>query len=109
MENVILEDSPLAEFLEGASSAVRPSRAMLTAMLGEGRGSPPPSAVCSPPPQAQSFAPRGPSTLQSRLRDKLPRPLRVHSGRNGSITRIHGAWSVRTLPPLTPVLLLMHG
>ncbi|KAF2253106.1 hypothetical protein BU26DRAFT_449615 [Trematosphaeria pertusa] len=76
MENVvILDGSPLAEFLEG-----------------EGRGSTPPSPA-APPSDPQSFAPRGPSTLQSRIRDKLPQPLQVHVGRNGSVARIHRACS----------------
>ncbi|KAF2831788.1 hypothetical protein CC86DRAFT_463583 [Ophiobolus disseminans] len=76
MENVILEDSPLAEFLEGA-----------------GRGdSRPSSPTASSSRDNPSFAPRGPSTLQTRIRDKLPQPLRIH-GRNGSIARIHTACS----------------
>ncbi|KAF2874813.1 Mysoin-binding motif of peroxisomes-domain-containing protein [Massariosphaeria phaeospora] len=75
MENIILEDSPLAQFLEG-----------------QGRGaSTPPSPVTSS--HAVSFAPRGPSTLQSRIRDRLPRPLQIPSARHGSITRIHNAYS----------------
>ncbi|KAL6168316.1 hypothetical protein ACJQWK_05966 [Exserohilum turcicum] len=66
----------------------------LTAPLGHGTAdahAPDPSAL----PQTHvddvdtpGFAPRGPSTLQSRIRDKLPQPLRIHS-RNGSIARIH--------------------
>ncbi|KAF2187837.1 hypothetical protein K469DRAFT_662017 [Zopfia rhizophila CBS 207.26] len=76
MENIIYEDSPLAEFLEG-----------------EGRGTPPSSPPASASPDAQSFAPRGPSTLQSRIRGKLPKPLRIQVGRNGSLARIHSACS----------------
>ncbi|KAF2465044.1 uncharacterized protein BDR25DRAFT_92481 [Lindgomyces ingoldianus] len=78
MENVIYEDSPLAEFLEG-----------------EGRGTSPPSPTTSssPPPERHSFAPRGPSTLQSRIRDRLPRPLRIQVGSTSSVARIHGACS----------------
>ncbi|KAF1951923.1 hypothetical protein CC80DRAFT_453401 [Byssothecium circinans] len=79
MEHVILEDSPLAELLEGA-----------------GRGSAPPSPSTPSshaPDEAQGFAPRGPSTLQSRIRDKLPRPLQVRSARHGSVARIHSACS----------------
>lgn len=63
---------------------------------GEGRGASRPSsptAAASPPPDTPSFAPRGPSTLQSRIRDKLPKPLRLHE-RHGSIARIHTACSV---------------
>lgn len=48
----------------------------------------------------QSFAPRGPSTLQSRIRDRLPQPLRIHA-RHGSIARIHTACSVRGAPCLS--------
>ncbi|KAF2634983.1 hypothetical protein P280DRAFT_474272 [Massarina eburnea CBS 473.64] len=73
MAHVVLEDSPLAELLEGA-----------------GRGTAPPSPiVSSPPATAQSFAPRGPSTLQSRIRDRLPQPLQVHAARHASVERIH--------------------
>ncbi|ORY19481.1 Mysoin-binding motif of peroxisomes-domain-containing protein [Clohesyomyces aquaticus] len=74
MENVIYEDSPLAEYLEGEARGAS--------------GSPP-----SPPPERQNFAPRGPSTLQSRIRNKLPTPLRIQIGGNGSVARIHGACS----------------
>ncbi|KAF2682816.1 hypothetical protein K458DRAFT_478741 [Lentithecium fluviatile CBS 122367] len=77
MDHVILQDSPLAaELLEG-----------------EGRGCAPPSTANSPTSEVQSFAPRGPSTLQSRIRDKLPRPLRVRVGRPGSVAHIHHACS----------------
>ncbi|KAH4350255.1 hypothetical protein HBH98_046800 [Parastagonospora nodorum] len=76
MENVILDDSPLAEFLEG-----------------EGRGpSRPSSPTASTSPEIFSFAPRGPSTLQSRIRNRLPDPIRIHE-RHGSISRIHTACS----------------
>ncbi|KAF2105379.1 Mysoin-binding motif of peroxisomes-domain-containing protein [Lophiotrema nucula] len=78
MEAVIQLDSPLAELLEG-----------------EGKGSAPPSptAESSSPLHAQSFAPRGPSTLQSRIRDRLPRPLRIPTVQHGSVARIHSACS----------------
>ncbi|CAO2656590.1 Nn.00g053930.m01.CDS01 [Neocucurbitaria sp. VM-36] len=62
-------------------------------MSGEGRG--PDSTPASPvarSPDNQGFAPRGPSTLQSRIRDRLPQPLRIHE-RHGSIARIHTACS----------------
>ncbi|CBX95396.1 hypothetical protein LEMA_P025480.1 [Plenodomus lingam JN3] len=76
MENVIPDDSPLAEFLEGK---------------GRG-GSRPSSPTLSHSSDSPSFAPRGPSTLQTRIRDKLPQPLRIHE-RHGSIARIHTACS----------------
>jgi hypothetical protein len=66
---------------------------------GEGRGqSRPSSPTTSTSPTSPSFAPRGPSTLHTRIRDKLPKPLRIHE-RNGSIARIHTACSVRWLYP----------
>lgn len=77
MENIVLDGSPLAEFLEGE---------------GRGQDSPPASPAASASPDTLGFAPRGPSTLQSRIRDKLPQPLRIH-GRHGSIARIHTACS----------------
>ncbi|KAL6703061.1 hypothetical protein ACN47E_010268 [Coniothyrium glycines] len=76
MENVILDDSPLAHVLEGQGR----------------RGSRPASPTTSEPPDDGGFAPRGPSTLQSRIRDQLPQPLRLHH-RNGSIARLHTACS----------------
>ncbi|KAH8732635.1 Mysoin-binding motif of peroxisomes-domain-containing protein [Phaeosphaeriaceae sp. PMI808] len=83
MENVILEDSPLAEYLEGQGTGeCRPS-------------SPTPTATARGEwvfTSSDNFAPRGPSTLQSRIRDRLPQPLRIH-GRHGSIARIHTACS----------------
>ncbi|KAF2270383.1 hypothetical protein CC78DRAFT_550145 [Lojkania enalia] len=65
MENFVHEDSPLAEFLEGTLE----------------------------PWTSTSFAPRGPSTLQARIRDKLPKPLRIQTGYHGSVARIHHACS----------------
>ncbi|KAF2806924.1 uncharacterized protein BDZ99DRAFT_393810 [Mytilinidion resinicola] len=73
MESIIYEDSPLAEYLEGE---------------GRGRASSPEASVPSSP-TTTSFAPRGPSTLQSRIRDKLPQPLRIPIPKNGPIARIH--------------------
>ncbi|KAK3208715.1 hypothetical protein GRF29_77g1786581 [Pseudopithomyces chartarum] len=63
-------------------------------MSGQGHGSVASSSPPSSPthPQA-SFAPRGPSTLQSRLRDRLPQPLRVSVGHRTSLARIHSACS----------------
>ncbi|OCL08840.1 hypothetical protein AOQ84DRAFT_292353 [Glonium stellatum] len=77
MENIIYEDSPLAEFLEGE---------------GRGRAS---SQDASEPvsPEEQGFAPRGPSTLQSRIKDRLPQPLRVQIAHNTPVARIHSACS----------------
>ncbi|KAF2146570.1 uncharacterized protein K452DRAFT_218679 [Aplosporella prunicola CBS 121167] len=43
--------------------------------------------------QPQSFAPRGPSTLQSKLKKKLPRPLRLNLPQHGTVHRLHSAYS----------------
>lgn len=106
-----MEDSPLAaELLEGNNLPISlMDRLLLTIMAGEGRGSPPASPTASPTPAAdpQSFAPRGPSTLHSRIRDKLPRPLRVRVGRPGSIAHLHDACSVRSLDALVLSSFLM--
>jgi hypothetical protein len=62
--------------------------------IGKGEGhSRPSSPTISISPTTDSFAPRGPSTLHGRIRDKLPKPLRIHE-RHGSIARIHTACSV---------------
>jgi len=78
MESVIHEDSPLAEFLEGQ---------------GKGGRSAPPSPATSTCSDGRGFAPRGPSLLQSRIRDRLPQPLRIRANRHGSVARIHLACS----------------
>lgn len=101
MESVIHEDSPLAELLEGERP---PDSAMphlvLMASVGAGKGgvSAPPSPTASTASDVYSFAPRGPSTLQARIRDRLPQPLRIRANRHGSVARIHFACSVG--PPL---------
>jgi hypothetical protein len=71
---------------------------ILIARLGEGRGglSAPPSPATSTYSDGRGFAPRGPSTLQSRIRDRLPQPLRIRANRHGSVARIHLACSVST-------------
>ncbi|UPX11248.1 uncharacterized protein EKO05_0001864 [Ascochyta rabiei] len=83
MESVILEDSPLAALLEGDGTggllSAPPSPAGSSASDGHGHG--------------HDFAPRGPSTLHSRIRDRLPRPLRIRATRHGSVARIHLACS----------------
>ncbi|OCK75797.1 hypothetical protein K432DRAFT_429167 [Lepidopterella palustris CBS 459.81] len=76
MENIIYADSPLAEYLEA-----------------DGRGSVSPETSQQASPVAQSFAPRGPSTLRSRIRDKLPQPLRLQIAHTGPVARIHNACS----------------
>ncbi|KAB2572516.1 Proliferating cell nuclear antigen pcna [Lasiodiplodia theobromae] len=81
MENIIYEDSPLAAYLEG-----------------EGTGEPDWVASVdddddrkSDKSQETSFAPRGPSSLQSKLRKKLPRPLKLPQ--RGSVYRLQNAYS----------------
>lgn len=90
MENVILDDSPLAELLQGRLLLPLLAVTCTDTMLGEGQAG---SQSLSQSPDVHGFAPRGPSTLQSRIRDKLPQPLRIH-GRHSSIARIHTACSV---------------
>lgn len=105
MENMILDDSPLAEFLEGMLrfSALWRGPSSNT-MPGQGSGgSRPSSPARSTSPDLYSFAPRGPSTLQSRIRDRLPQPLRIH-GRHGSIARMHTACSVSPLKSVVKVV-----
>lgn len=70
---------------------------ILIARLGEGKGgfTAPPSPAVSTSDAVHGFAPRGPSTLQSRIRDRLPQPLRIRANRHGSVARIHLACSVR--------------
>lgn len=115
MDAVIMDDSPLAaELLEGNRlPTLSMDRLLLTVAAGEGRGSTPASPTTSASPASaadpQSFAPRGPSTLHSRIRDKLPRPLRVRVGRPGSIAHIHHACSVRSRDRLVYSLSAWHG
>lgn len=119
MESIIYQDSPLAEFLEGAPFEFRLSLGrfpvgdrrfskppfcsiQLTAPAGEGIAEPEwaataedaktPSLSASPP---HDFAPRGASTLHSRLRDKLPKPLKIPLPGQGPVARLRSACSVR--------------
>ncbi|KAK8218137.1 Mysoin-binding motif of peroxisomes-domain-containing protein [Phyllosticta capitalensis] len=95
MDNIIYHDSPLAAYLQGPS---------LNA--GEGTGESEPGWIASvedsdtgekkdisgdEAPKAPSFAPRGPSTLHSKLRGKLPQPLKLPQ--SGSINRLQNACS----------------
>lgn len=82
----------------------------LTLAAGQGRGSTPSSPTSSPihTPATASFAPHGPSTLQSRIRDKLPQPLRVRPGQHGPAARIHSACSVWRAVSIC-CSALMHG
>lgn len=110
MENIIYEDSPLAAYLEGASACAstpaicvmsegESQRPRLTLAVGEGTGEPDWVASVdddddrkSDKSQETSFAPRGPSSLQSKLRKKLPRPLKLPQ--RGSVHRLQNAYSV---------------
>ncbi|KAF2452683.1 Mysoin-binding motif of peroxisomes-domain-containing protein [Lineolata rhizophorae] len=87
MENVIYEDTPLAAYLEGEGKAESTS-----APTVDWNTVPQDSPGASPKTQ-QSFAPRGPSTLQSRIKGKLPAPLRVKVPAHGPVARIHTACS----------------
>jgi len=82
MENVIADDSPLAELLQGAGQGrSRPASPTISHFSDVAHDS-----------NVTGFAPRGPSTLQSRIRNKLPQPLRIHA-RHGSMSRIRKACS----------------
>lgn len=98
MENVIPADSPLAELLEGMCSPLLLLKHSQTNIMATGEGRAQDTTTPASPTTAirqdQGFAPRGPSTLHSRIREKLPQPLRIHE-RHGSIARIHTACSVR--------------
>lgn len=67
---------------------------ILTWRVGEGKGggSRTPSQPSSPLKQ-QSFAPKGPPSL-SRIRQNLPKPLKLNIHHDGAIARIHRACSV---------------
>jgi hypothetical protein len=138
MDSLIYKDSPLAELLEGARRhPTFPPREIfhplllprMSSRLGSldlrilGEGTAEAEWISSerlPPPDPpdsvlQSFAPQGPSTLHSRIRDRLPHPLRIPLHRQGPVARIHSACSVSTLrnPIVVSVpgkaSLLMHG
>ncbi|KAI9679903.1 MAG: hypothetical protein M1817_004918 [Caeruleum heppii] len=79
MESVIFEDSPLAQYLEGQGEAG--SAWSTTAAHDDG------------PSLSQPFAPRGPSTLQAKFRQKLPQNLRLRIPEPGTVARIHDTCS----------------
>lgn len=63
--------------------------------IGEGRGCASSQDASEPAsPVEQGFAPRGPSMLHSRIRDRLPQPLRAQITHNTPVARIHSACSV---------------
>ncbi|KAI9803501.1 MAG: hypothetical protein M1825_001844 [Sarcosagium campestre] len=82
MESVVFQDSPLAEYLEGEGEAD------LQWMCAE-----PDQRPASPEPLAPSFAPRGPSTVQARFRERLPLPPRLKIPQSDAVTQIHHACS----------------
>jgi len=43
----------------------------------------------------EEYAPRGPSLLRERLRDRLPQPLSLNIPKNSGLAKIHHACSVR--------------
>ena len=68
---------------------------LLTLCAGEGKGeeersSPQPIS----PAKTESFAPKGPPSL-SRIRQNLPKPLRLNLSSDSPVARIHKACSVR--------------
>lgn len=123
MENIIYEDSPLAAYLEGASACAstpaicvmseeESQRPRLTLAVGEGTGEPGWVASVdddrkSDKSQETSFAPRGPSSLQSKLRKKLPRPLKLPQ--RGSVHRLQNAYSVSRPHRFPPALRIQHA
>ncbi|OMP87262.1 hypothetical protein BK809_0007348 [Diplodia seriata] len=95
MENIIYEDSPLAAYLEGEGTG-EPG---WVASVDDDRK--------SDKSQETSFAPRGPSSLQSKLRKKLPRPLKLPQ--RGSVHRLQNAYSVSRPHRLPPALRIQHA
>ncbi|KAI9835152.1 MAG: hypothetical protein M1819_002521 [Sarea resinae] len=79
MESIVFKDSPLAQYLEGEGEA--PDQ---WASIPDKE---PPS------PRLQSFAPRGPATVSSKFRKKLPRPLHLELPKQGTIANIYSACS----------------
>jgi len=69
---------------------------LLTSRLGEGKADA--SGWTEPRDNAavadEEYAPRGPSLLQNRLRDRLPRPLSLNIPKNSGLAKIHHACSV---------------
>ncbi|OJD30923.1 proliferating cell nuclear antigen [Diplodia corticola] len=85
MENIIYEDSPLAAYLEGEGTG---EPGWVASMDDDGKSS---KSDKSDKSQETSFAPRGPSSLQSKLRKKLPRPLKLPQ--RGSVHRLQNAYA----------------
>ncbi|KAF2836393.1 hypothetical protein M501DRAFT_987554 [Patellaria atrata CBS 101060] len=79
MESVVYDDSPLAAYLEGEGE--RHSDWVASNDDSEH----------TLPELQTSFAPRGPSTLQARIRRKLPQPLRITVPQQGPVAKIHHA------------------
>ncbi|CZT48032.1 uncharacterized protein RSE6_08679 [Rhynchosporium secalis] len=80
METLVLEDSPLADYLEGDGGEYSDS------ILSQDANS---HSLASSP----SFAPRGRPTIRPRFRQKLPPPLRLAIPQNNTVAAIHNTCS----------------
>ncbi|KAK3066151.1 hypothetical protein LTS18_001963, partial [Coniosporium uncinatum] len=78
MENIIYDDSPLAAYLEGEG------KADATGWI---------EARDNGEVENEEYAPRGPSLLRERLRDRLPQPLSLNIPKNSGLAKIHHACS----------------
>lgn len=104
MESVVLEDSPLAQYLEGTPLAEFQESLqalLLTSPKAEGTRDPDQTseldaeAISNDSHQSQpSFAPRGTASIRARLKDKLPAKLQLQIPSRTAIGKIHDAWSV---------------
>lgn len=105
MESLVFENSPLADYLEGALTTWTLEEHTYSPFVvgeGENEGSWPVEETAhngndSDNPSSD-FAPRGASRFQERVRNKLPKPLDIHSARQGMVVeKLYSACSVCTI------------
>ncbi|KAI9695473.1 MAG: hypothetical protein M1820_008575 [Bogoriella megaspora] len=81
MDSVILDDSPLAQYLEGEGTH-DPTQTSLYE-----------SEVDSPDASHNAFAPRGIPGLRRRLKDRIPAKLQLQIPSRSAVGKVHDAWS----------------
>lgn len=102
MESLVFENSPLADYLEGWSIVRKLGTSICSFLIaGEGHNEDNWPLEESPHSDNESdnpssnFAPRGISRFQQRVRNKLPKPLDIHTARSGMVVeKLYSACSV---------------
>ncbi|KAL9088755.1 MAG: hypothetical protein Q9165_006064 [Trypethelium subeluteriae] len=82
MDSIVLEDSPLAQYLEAEGTRDPQQTSDFEAEVGSNNSL----------PAQQSFAPRGTAAIRARLKDKLPAKLQLQKPNTTVVGSLHDAW-----------------